>query len=75
MIRLRIREIAEEKGYNMSSLSRKSDVSFKTVKRLWKDPYQTANTDTLEKLAKALGVSVRDLIEDVSDVTLEDQAR
>ena len=75
MIRLRIREIAEEKGYNMSSLSRKSDVSFKTVKRLWKDPYQTANTDTLEKLAKALGVSVRDLLEDMPDDTLEDQAR
>ena len=75
MIRLRIKEIAEEKDYNMSSLSRKSDVSFKTVKRLWKDPYQTANTDTLEKLAKALGVSVRDLIEDVPDDTLEDQAR
>ena len=72
MIRLRIREMAEEKGYNMSSLSRKSDVSFKTVKRLWKDPY---HTDTLEKLAKALGVSVRDLIEDVPDDTLEDQAR
>jgi DNA-binding Xre family transcriptional regulator len=74
MIRLRIREIAEEMGYNMSSLSRKSDVSFKTVKRLWKDPHQTANTDTLEKLAKALGVSVRDLIEDVDD-TSEEQAR
>ncbi len=67
MLRLRIKEVAEEKGFNMSSLSRKSDVSFKTVKRLWKDPYQTANTDTLERLAIALGCSVRDLIEDVLD--------
>jgi len=67
MLRLRIKEAAEERGYNMSSLSRKSDVSFKTVKRLWKDPYQTANTDTLERIARALGVSVRDLIEDVPD--------
>ena len=67
MIRLRIKEMAEEKGYNMSSLSRKSDVSFKTVKRLWKDPYQTANTDTLERLAIALGVDVRELIESVPD--------
>jgi DNA-binding Xre family transcriptional regulator len=65
----------EEKGYNMSSLSRKSDVSFKTVKRLWKDLYQTANTDTLEKLAKALGVSVRELLEDDPGETSEDQAR
>ncbi len=51
----------------MSSLSRKSDVSFKTVKRLWKDPYQTANTDTLERLATALGVDVRELLETVPD--------
>lgn len=65
MLRLRIKEVAEEKGYNMSSLSRKSDVSFKTVKRLWKDPYQTANTDTLERLATALGVDVRELLETV----------
>jgi DNA-binding Xre family transcriptional regulator len=59
--------VAERKGYNMSSLSRKSDVSFKTVKRLWKDPYQTANTDTLERLATALGVDVRELLESVPD--------
>ncbi len=51
----------------MSSLSRKSDVSFKTVKRLWKDPYQTANTDTLERIAKALGVATGDLLEDEPD--------
>ncbi len=67
MLRLRIKEVAEERGYNMSSLSRKSDVSFKTVKRLWKDPYQTANTDTLERLATALGVDVRELLETVPD--------
>ena len=67
MLRLRIKEVAEERGYNMSSLSRKSDVSFKTVKRLWKDPYQTANTDTLERLATALGVDVRELLETVPE--------
>ena len=67
MLRLRIREEAEKQGFTMSSLSRKSDVSFKTVKRLWKDPYQTANTDTLERIARALGCSVRDLIEDVPE--------
>lgn len=67
MLRLRIKEEAEKQGFTMSSLSRKSDVSFKTVKRLWKDPYQTANTDTLERIAKALSCSVRDLLEDVPD--------
>ncbi|MEO8957263.1 MAG: helix-turn-helix domain-containing protein [Ktedonobacteraceae bacterium] len=65
MIRLRVRELAEQKGLNMSSLSRKSDVSFRTVKRLWKDPYHPVNTTTLEKLAQALEVKSSELLEDV----------
>jgi DNA-binding Xre family transcriptional regulator len=64
MSRLRLKEEAEARGYNMSSLSRKSDVSFRTIKRLWKKPESTVNTDTLERLAKALGCSIKDLIED-----------
>ncbi len=67
MLRLRIKEIAESKGFNMSSLSRASDVSFTTVKRLWQKPYSDANTATLEKLAKALDVAVSDLLEQVPD--------
>jgi DNA-binding Xre family transcriptional regulator len=63
-MRLRIREVAEERGFNMSSLSRASDVSFRTVKRLWKDPTQSANTYTLERIARALSVRVADLIDD-----------
>lgn len=65
MIRLRVRELAEQKGLNMSSLSRKSDVSFRTVKRLWKDPYHPVNTTTLGKLAQALEVKSSELLEDV----------
>jgi DNA-binding Xre family transcriptional regulator len=64
MARLRLKEEAEKRGFNMSSLSRKSDVSFKTIKRLWRHPESTVNTDTLERLAKALDCSIRDLIED-----------
>lgn len=67
MIRLRVKEVAEAKGYNMSSLSRASDVSFTTVKRLWRRPYGGANVETLDKIAGVLGVSVADLIEHLPD--------
>jgi DNA-binding Xre family transcriptional regulator len=67
MIRLRVGELAEERGFNMSSLPRASDVSFTTVKRLWKKPYSGVNSFTLEKLAKALGVKAMDLFEEVPD--------
>jgi len=67
MIRLKVKEIAESKGFNMSSLSRASDVSFLTIKRIWREPFRGVNTTTLERLAKALGVSVSDLFEEVPD--------
>lgn len=65
MIRLRVRELAEARGFNMSSLARASGLGFSTVKRLWRDPYHETSTRTLEAIARALNVSSRDLIEDV----------
>jgi len=67
MIRLRIKEVAESKGYNMSSLSRASDISFNTVKRLWQNPYSGANINTLAKLAKVLKVDMSELTEYIDD--------
>ncbi len=64
---MKVKEIAESKGYNMSSLSRASDVSFTTVKRIWKHPELGAHIDTLVKIAKTLKVTVNDLIEEVED--------
>ena len=67
MVRLLVKEIAESKGFNMSSLSRASDVSFNTVKRCWKNPYLQVTTTTLDRLAQALGVTIVALLEDVPD--------
>lgn len=67
MIRLRVKEIAEQKGFNISSLARRADIGFSTVKRIFRDPFKEISTGTLAKLAKALGVSSCDLIEDMPD--------
>lgn len=69
MIRLRIRDIAEEKEVSMSRLSRIADINYKTIQHIWRDPYREVSTRTLEKIAKALGVSSSELIEDVADKT------
>ena len=66
-VRLTVREIAEQKGYNISTLSRKADVGLSTVRRLWHDPYRHVDFYVLERLAKALEVPVTALIEDVPD--------
>lgn len=70
MYRLRVREVAESKGYNISTLSRASNVPFSTVRRVWKDPYREIKLTTLNKLAATLGVSTSELIEDVPDEQL-----
>ncbi|MBV9689620.1 MAG: helix-turn-helix transcriptional regulator [Ktedonobacteraceae bacterium] len=64
MTRLRVKEIAEVKGFNQSSLSRASNVSFNTVKRIFRDPYHNVTRDILERLAKALGVGMAELYEE-----------
>ena len=66
-VRLKVREIAEQKRYNISTLSRKSDVGLSTVRRLWHDPYRHVDFYVLERLAKALSVPVTELIEDVPE--------
>jgi transcriptional regulator with XRE-family HTH domain len=63
VLRLKIKEVAQSKGFTMSSLSRASDISFKTIKRLFRDPHSDLNLSTLEQIADALGVSICDLFE------------
>ncbi len=64
MARTKIREIAESKNLNASSLSRRADLAYGTVWQIWNDPTRDVSLRTLEKIAAALGVSVADLIED-----------
>ncbi len=67
VVRLRIRELAEKQGFNISSLSRKADVSQNTIRRLWHDPYRQVEISVLERIARVLGVATGDLLEDVPD--------
>lgn len=67
MYRLRVKEIAEERGFNMSKLSRASDISFSTIKRIFRNPQEPVSVDTLHKIARALGVPTSELIEDIPD--------
>ncbi len=67
MIRLKVKEIAEQKKISMTRLSRIADVNYKTVRAMFFDPYRDAAYSTLLKLAKALNVRVEDLVEEEPD--------
>jgi transcriptional regulator with XRE-family HTH domain len=61
--KLRIREIAEQKGFDAAKLARKADMSYGTVWSLWNDPYRlNVPVKTLIRLAEVLEVEVAALI-------------
>ncbi len=59
---LRIRKLREAKGLSLRTLAEKAGVDFSEIYRIEAGKV-TPRFATLEKLAKALGISVRDLIE------------
>jgi DNA-binding Xre family transcriptional regulator len=67
MIRLRVKEVAQEKGFSQGRLSRVANIDENTLKRIYRDPFAIITTETLDKLAKALGVPASALIEDVPE--------
>jgi post-segregation antitoxin (ccd killing protein) len=56
----------KEGGISMAKLTRVSDLFDWTVRSAWKTPSYTIGVLTLAKIARALGVSVSELIEEES---------
>jgi DNA-binding Xre family transcriptional regulator len=61
MVRLQIRELAEQRGLNITELSRQARIGYSTAHALWHDKPENLNRTVLNKIAQALGVQVRDL--------------
>ena len=67
MRRLRVKEVAQAKGFTMARLQRMADINLKTIQAIWHNPQHDASLKTLDKLAKALGVPITELLEDVPE--------
>lgn len=63
MVRLKVKEVAKERGFSMGKLSRVSDVAYNTIKRIYDDPNYSPTVNTLARIAIALNVSIADLVE------------
>ncbi len=64
MIRLRVKEVAQAKGITQGKLQRMADMDIKTIRKIYRNPYTIITTETLARLAEALGVPSAELIED-----------
>lgn len=73
MIRVKVKEVAEQKGISMSRLARLADVNMSTIQKIYRTPTNMNFTIfTLDKLATALGVDASELIESVRDEKASD---
>jgi transcriptional regulator with XRE-family HTH domain len=63
MIRLRVKEVAQQKGISQSKLGRMADVDVKTVQRIYRNPTTIVTTAVLDRIATALNVDVSLLLE------------
>lgn len=78
MVRLRVREIAEEQGLNISQLHQRANqltpgasLAYTTVLGLWYNRTKRPDLDSLAAVARALGVEPGELI--VKSVSEEDR--
>ncbi len=67
MIKLKVKDILQDRDMSMSKLSRLSDVSFSTISRICNDPLYSPTLNTLERIAVALGVAISNLYEEIPD--------
>jgi transcriptional regulator with XRE-family HTH domain len=61
MLRLIIKELAEQKGISQSRLQREAGVTMPILRRYWTNNTDSVHLESMDKIARALGVQVRDL--------------
>lgn len=66
-LRLRVKEVAEAKGISMTKLSQRSEVSYNIIRDIFRNPFRSTQTETLQRIADVLGVNVAELLETVED--------
>ncbi|WP_052887644.1 helix-turn-helix domain-containing protein [Thermogemmatispora carboxidivorans] len=75
MLRLRVKEVAQEKKISMHRLSMVAEISYYIIRGICADPYKTISTYTLNRIAEALEVPVTALVEDVPREQAEAERR
>ncbi len=64
LIRLRVRELAAEKGWTLKEVSERSGIAYSTVKNYAQAPsLTTVDYTALQKLARVFDVIIDDLVE------------
>jgi putative transcriptional regulator len=67
-VRLRIRELADQKGWTLREIADRSGVNYNTVKiYVQRDALNTVDLSAVFKIARAFEVTLEDLVEVLED--------
>ncbi|GET38609.1 helix-turn-helix domain-containing protein [Microseira wollei] len=67
-VRLRIRELADQKGWTLKEIADRSGVNYNTVKSyVQRDALNTVDLSAVFKIARAFEVTLEDLVEVLED--------
>ncbi len=67
-VRLRIRELAEQKGWTLKQVADRSGVNYNTVRSyVQRDTLNTVDLSAVYKIARAFDVTMEDLVEILED--------
>lgn len=67
MVKMRLKEVLQERDISMSKLSRMSDISFSTISRICNDEKYSPTLATLERIARALNADIAELYRQTSN--------
>ncbi len=68
LVRLRVREFADEKGWTLKEVSERTGIAYTTLKNYAKSPgLATVDVTSLIKLARTFDVLIEDLFEVIKD--------
>jgi transcriptional regulator with XRE-family HTH domain len=64
LVRLKIRELAAERGWTIKEVSLRADVNYNTVKSYARHPgMNMVDLTAVQKIARAFGVTIEELME------------
>lgn len=66
-LKVKVKEVAEEKGYNITTLATAAQLNYITIQRLWYEQVKRIDIETLEKVAAALNISPLDLLSEAEE--------
>lgn len=66
-IRLRVKELADQKGWTLKEVSNRSEIPYATIKNYAQAILATVDYTALQKLARIFDVTIEDLVEVVEE--------